>query len=743
MGKLQFPIQHKILRDKKTSDDYNYLIVFEKEAYESILKQAYAATSPTAGFAMVEHFRAISTSARIRRFLEFIVEQDYDRVLMVGKFVSSKILGKRFTTLQTAHGALYELETSGIIVVPTSDSSAYHSKKARKRDIYRWANTPYTTLQQGIDFTQVFKIPETLEAIYDTVFIDIETVDANGEPTEKALDVLTNQISSIQVAFGNSPVWYLNWPTLMDLENLYIHCVGKIVVVHNATFDISVLTRASQKRWYELHIQDTMLMAKSRGGETVNLKHLTTMLTDHANPLAYQTAHHSYNLAYAVADVLATREIYQYFLTRGVLPIDELNSKALKACIKAKLHGIRLDRQVLLEQQSTIDDDMETLSREICSLASVAPNTYDFGKPSDKVDLLLAAKVPLTEKTASGKTYTVSQQVLKPLAEKYPIVEKLLAYQELRTYLDHFLTPYINQKAKFVHPLIRLMGASSGRTACADPNIQNVPSRIKYALISRFDKGHIAYFDLVASEMRVVAMASGDEQFCEALVNYDIHSLVASKAFNIPYETLIKDKSNKYRKVAKTVGFGLLYGGSAKGLSYTSGASVEDVENVIEAIFEQFPKLKAYLEYSAKSAVMNGKSEDIYGKIRNYADLKAMGKYKDIERKGKNTPIQAMSAYICLELFSYIHSAIEEHKLNSIPVMQIHDSIYIDMLDEEFDSVLGICRDAFANLKHTPLAKLPGWGMVPIEGEFLVTNTFYNKDADIVEVLSSQNERPF
>lgn len=737
MGKLHFPIQHKVLRDKKTADEYTYLIVFENTAYESILKHAYAAIDPNSGFAMVENFRAISTDARIRRFIEFLVEHNYDRVLLVGKFVSSKLLGSRFKNLQTAHGALYEVQKSGIIMVPTSDSFAYHSQKARKRDIYRWANTPYTTLKQGIDFTQVFHLPDTIDATYDTVYIDIETMDADGKNSEGALDVLTNTISSVQVSFGNSPVWYLEEPTLMDLDKLYDFCVGKTIVVHNALFDIAVLARITRKPWYNLHIHDTMLMAKSRGGETVNLKHLTTMLTDHANPLAYQTANHAYNMAYAVADVLATREIYKYFLHRGLLPIDELNAKALKVCIKAKLNGIRLDTQVLVDQRATIDDDMDTLSREICELAKVAPNTFDFGKPSDKVALLLAAGVPLTEKTASGKTYTVSQQVLKPLADMYPVVAKLLAYQELRTYLDHFLTPYISKQVTYVHPSIRLMGASSGRTACSDPNIQNVPSRIKLALTSRFPNGHIAYFDLVASEMRVVAMASGDKRFCEALVHYDIHSLVASKAFHIPYDKLIENKNNKYRKVAKTVGFGLLYGGTARGLSYTSGASIEDVENVISAIFEQFPTLKEYLETSAKSAVMNGKSVDIYGKVRNYAELKMMGKTKDIERKGKNTPIQAMSAYICLELFSYIHSAIEEYGLRSIPVMQIHDSIYIDTLDDELSFIQAICSDAFTNLKNTPLAKLPGWGMVPVEGEFLVTNTFYNKGADVITVFSS------
>jgi len=733
-SRVQFVLKQRVLRDPPGATEH-YTVIFEEGIDGVILKQAYDALPEDVKVSVIGEFRGISTPARVRRLIEVFQETNVDRVLAFGRFVSSRLLGKRFTNLTTAHGALYELDETGIIIVPTTAERDYRANKNRKRDIQRWATVPYTRLELGRDYVEVKAFPQVRNP--NTVFLDIETLDSNGESSDGALDVMTNTIMSIQVAVDNGPVWYLYEPSQEDLRQLYAMCEEAVVVVHNALFDISVLSRYTGLPWYQLHIRDTMLMARSRGGETVNLKHLSTMLTDGSNPLAYQTAAHTFDKAYAVADVLAMRGIYDYFMKRGFLLIDELNAKANSACIKAKISGIRLSTETLENQHREVLDDLQNLEFEIADLARVPRGKYDVGKTADKVSLLLACKVPLTERTPSGNTFSVSKDILRDLAPQYPIVEKVLEYQELRTYLDHFLTPYLKRKAKFVHPSIRIMATRTGRTAGTDPNIQNAPPRIKEAFISRFPNGVFTYFDLVASEMRTVAMASGDEHFCEALMNYDIHSLVASRAFSIPYEELIRDKKNTYRAIAKTVGFGLLYGGTAKGLSHTSGASVSDVQRVIDTIFEQFPKLQQYLENSASSAVEKGYSVDVYGKVRSYFELRAQGNLKSIERQGKNTPIQAMSAYMCLELFSYIFGELERREMQSIVVMQIHDSVYIDTHPEEKDEVRAICREAFKALHRTPVSKLPGWGLVPVEGEILVSETFNNKDCDVLETLST------
>lgn len=735
MAKRKVKYSVDTVKVKEGNGKWNFLIIFDKDPIVSILNMAKEAVGNST-LICISNFRNVDTEARLRTFMSDLLNMDIDRVLTVGDFVSKKLLGKRFDKMQAAHGALYQISNTGMVMVPTLDKINYHSNIYRKRDIYRWVNLGYQDLKEGSDYVFIKDIPVTTKG--DIVFIDIETASANSEEKNGALDVMSNLITSFQIAYDNGPVYFIQNPTLDQLKAIYEGLSGKTVVVHNAMFDIATLSRYTQLPWYNLKLYDTMLAAKSRGGETVNLKHLSTMLTDTSNPLAYQTAHHSFDTVYAVADVIATREVYKWFMSKGTSPIDDLNNCALGACIKARIEGIRIDQTILKQQLRETSNRLQELSNEIFNLAKVAPNTYNIANREDKKNLLLKCGVPLNEKTAKGNSLSVSKTVLQSFAGKYEVVDKLLEYQQYETYISHFLNPYLSKETTFVHPTIYIQGASTGRTANRDPNIQQMPGDMKSCLVSRFTGGWVLYTDLDGAEMRVAALLSGDKTFAKSLLEYDVHSLVASIAFKKPYAELIKNKDNPYRKIAKTVGFGLMYGATEFGLSHTANVPVGDIRKVIDAFFTKFPKLMAFLENEAHNAVKRGMGVDHYGGIRSYRYLKALGKFKDIKRRGKNTPIQALSAYTCLELFCYIHQQIEDQGLKSVLVMQIHDSIYIDTHPTEIEQVSNICQTAFKNLNNTHLSTVQGWGNVPIEGDLTKSHSFETKKAEFIRKLSSQ-----
>ena len=122
----------------------------------------------------------------------------------------------------------------------------------------------------------------------------------------------------------------------------------------------------------------------------------------------------------------------------------------------------------------------------------------------------------------------------------------------------------------------------------------------------------------------------------------DIHSETAARIFNVDIDSVSKDM----RRKAKEVNFGLIYGMESFGLSKSLDIPKKEATELIDSYFNQFPKIKGYLDSIVKNAESSTFTETLYGRkrfIRELASsnfqLKAMGK-----RIAMNAPIQGTAA---------------------------------------------------------------------------------------------------
>ena len=179
--------------------------------------------------------------------------------------------------------------------------------------------------------------------------------------------------------------------------------------------------------------------------------------------------------------------------------------------------------------------------------------------------------LPKTKKNKTG--YTTDADALTWLLEQtgHPFMEHLLRHRDvtrLRTVIDGLL-PMVDDAGR-IHTTFQQTIAATGRLSSTDPNLQNIPirtaegRRIRQAFVVGPGYESLMTADYSQIEMRIMAHLSGDEGLIEAFTSgEDLHSFVASRAFDIP----IEDVDPEMRRRIKAMSYGLAYGLSAYGLA--------------------------------------------------------------------------------------------------------------------------------------------------------------------------------
>jgi len=157
------------------------------------------------------------------------------------------------------------------------------------------------------------------------------------------------------------------------------------------------------------------------------------------------------------------------------------------------------------------------------------------------------------------------------------------------------------------------------RLSSSNPNLQNIPrgdtSEVKKMFISRFDNGKMIEADYSQLEVVVQGLLSLDKNLCNDLNNkIDFHCKRVAAKFGCTYEEALyrcKDESyedhktwKNYRTKCKEFSFQRAYGAGAAAISASTGMSVDDVKDLIEAEEEMYPgvtEFNANVEAQAKA----------------------------------------------------------------------------------------------------------------------------------------------
>ena len=273
----------------------------------------------------------------------------------------------------------------------------------------------------------------------------------------------------------------------------------------------------------------------------------------------------------------------------------------------------------------------------------------------------------------------------------------------------------INKKTGRVHTSYAQAVAVTGRLSSNAPNLQNIPIRtergreIRKAFVPRDENHVLISADYSQIELRIIAAISGDENMCEAFAqNKDIHTATAAKVFGVPENEVTKEMRYK----AKSVNFGIIYGQGAFGLSDNLGISRAEAKDIIENYKKEFAGITKYMDDVTNRARECGYAETLMGRKRWLRDINS-GNFTVrafAERNAVNSPIQGTAADMIKLAMIKIHAAIKEKNLQTRMILQVHDELVFDALQNEVEIVKPLILD---NMK----AAHPLPNGVPVEAE--------------------------
>ncbi len=322
---------------------------------------------------------------------------------------------------------------------------------------------------------------------------------------------------------------------------------------------------------------------------------------------------------------------------------------------------------------------------------------------------------PIIKKTPKGAPST-DASVLEELSKDYELPKIILKYRELEkirsTYVDG-LIPEVTDDGK-IHTHFNLFGTATGRLSSEKPNLQNIPNKtelgqqIRDFFISEPSKKFVIS-DYSQIELRVLAHLSKDSDMVSILKDKDsdIHSETAARIFN----TKLSDVSSDMRRKAKEVNFGLIYGMEAFGLSKSLNISQKEASELIKSYFNQFPKIKGFLDGVVHQAEQDTYTTTLLGRKRYIRELsssnfqvKAAGR-----RIAMNAPIQGTASDIMKVAMIRVSnklSKVDGAKL----LLQIHDELVVEtdefhlkkvkeIVTKEMESALTLDVPLFVNTK--------------------------------------------
>ena len=376
-------------------------------------------------------------------------------------------------------------------------------------------------------------------------------------------------------------------------------------------------------------------------------------------------------------DRLRTEDLHDIF--------ENLENKLVPVLASMENFGIKIDKKYFENYKKELQENIEKLEKDIYSLSG---ETFNIGSPKQLGEVLFEKMgIEPVKKTKTG--YSTDVEVLEVLALRgIEIAEKLLEYRGFTKLLSTYVEPLpkLADEEDRIHTTFNQNGTSTGRLSSANPNIQNIPVRtdegikIRKGFISQ-DGWSLISFDYSQIELRVLAELSKDDNLLLAYKkDKDLHDLTARKIF---FKTDEEPVTREERSIAKVINFSILYGKTPFGLSKELKIPVADASQYIKTYFEQYPKVKKFLENILENARQNGFVETLYGTRRYINNINSSNKNLQAQanRMAVNTVVQGTAANIIKKVMIKLY---DEFKNNDDikMILQVHDELIFEVKDE-------------------------------------------------------------
>ena len=385
--------------------------------------------------------------------------------------------------------------------------------------------------------------------------------------------------------------------------------------------------------------------------------------------------------------------------------LKEIEIPFAKVLASMEYEGFCVNRTALEEFAAKLTVDIEKLESKI---KTTLGNDVNINSPKQLgIALFEDLSLPVRKKTKNG--YSTSAEVLESLRYTHPVIEEILQYRTLTklksTYCDG-LAKAISDDGK-IHSTFNQTETKTGRISSTEPNLQNIP--VKTELGKEFRKFFIAkegYLlvdaDYSQIELRILAHLSNDQNMIYAFKNdVDIHKVTASQVFNVPIDMV----TPLMRSRAKAVNFGIIYGISAFSLAKDIGVSRKEADSYIKNYFKHYSNIEKYMQETINFAKKTGFAETMFGRRRYLPELKSSNfNLRSFgERVARNMPIQGSAADIIKIAMINVDKKIREEKLDAKIILQVHDEIIVEALQNQAERVKYILESEMAHAVNISL----------------------------------------
>ncbi|MFL9481842.1 DNA polymerase I [Chitinophagaceae bacterium LWZ2-11] len=462
------------------------------------------------------------------------------------------------------------------------------------------------------------------------------------------------------------------------------------------------LLSAQYLNYEPIHI-DELIGKKGKGQGTMRDVEL-----DKIKEYAAEDADITLQLKEVFAPLVKEKEVEQVF--------EKVENPLVKVLTDMEFEGIRVDVDFLNSYSKDLETEAKQSEENVYAQAGVR---FNLASPKQLGEVLFD-KLKLDPKAKKTKTgqYATGEDVLLKLSHEHKIVDDILTFRELTklksTYVDA-LPLMINPKTGRVHTSYAQAVAVTGRLSSNNPNLQNIPIRtekgreIRKAFIPRDSSRVLISADYSQIELRIVAGISGDPNMCEAFkAGKDIHTATAAKVYNVPENEVTKEQRYK----AKSVNFGIIYGQGAFGLADNLGIPRSEAKEIIDNYKKEFVGITNYMNDMIQFAQKHGYVETLMGRKRWLKDINSSNFTVRgyAERNAVNSPIQGTAADMIKLAMIRIHQQMKDHNLKSKMLLQVHDELVFDAVQEELEILKPLILE---NMK----AALPLPNEVPVEAE--------------------------
>ncbi|WP_299618411.1 DNA polymerase I [uncultured Tateyamaria sp.] len=368
--------------------------------------------------------------------------------------------------------------------------------------------------------------------------------------------------------------------------------------------------------------------------------------------------------------------------------------------------GIKVDRDTLSRMSNAFAQKMAGLEDEIYEIAG---RKFNVGSPKQLGEILFDEMGIEGGKRGKTGAYATGADVLEDLATEHELPGRVLDWRQLSklksTYTDA-LQDHINADTGRVHTSYSIAGASTGRLASTDPNLQNIPirteegRRIREAFVAEEGKTLVA-LDYSQIELRILAHIANIPELKQAFAEgIDIHALTASEMFDVPLDQMTPD----IRRQAKAINFGVIYGISGFGLARNLRIPRSEAQGFIDRYFERFPGIRTYMDDTKAFAKEHGFVQTLFGRKIHTPEIASKGPRAGFAaRAAINAPIQGTAADVIRRAMIRMPDAI--NGLPATMLLQVHDELLFEVETGAADDLIGVAKDVMEGAAD-PVVKL-------------------------------------